>query len=222
VLLFLGWQEVWMMAWFDEPTTEDNRALRREQPFAWLKRSTTPRARVARAVLNRNIDQLPEGYQPVVVRHMRDHWVSGHFELIVARTLQLLGAELEVEQATASGSRPDFLAHFVDHTVTVEAVSPVIDGDAARVAAHHSPLLDLLEKAVPAGWSLLAWDVPLLAEHDSRGAFKQAVHKLLGAIQPPGVGATPIDLEHEFPTGYLRMRLLPKEYDRPIVLEPRH
>lgn len=102
----------------------------------------------------------------------------------------------------------------------MEAVSPLIDEDGTRTAARHSPLLGLLEKAAPMGWSLVVRDVPSLAEHDPRGPFKQTMHRLLSDIKPPSAGATPLELEHEFPTGYLRLRLLPHRYDHPIVCEP--
>lgn len=172
-------------------------------------------------MLNRNIAELSADFQRELFQHLRVQWATGYFELAVARTLQVLGAALEIEQATASGSRPDFLAHFADATITVEATSPVMEGSAAQVVGQRIPLLEILDEAAPAGWSVIVSEVPPLSENGSRKPFKTVVHRLLDGIQPPGKGAVQIDLQHDFPNGgRLRLRLLPEEHDRRIVMEP--
>ncbi len=80
-------------AWFLEPTHSDNTwAANGESIFQWLHRSTLPRARAARQFLNYNISQLPETWRERLYHDLKHRWPSAFFELIVARTLQAIGA----------------------------------------------------------------------------------------------------------------------------------
>jgi hypothetical protein len=83
-------------AWFPEPSrADDTYANRGELLTDWLKRSTAPRAREIRRFLNENLAKVPQDHQLVLYRALHERWHSAFSELIVARTLQLLGGAVE-------------------------------------------------------------------------------------------------------------------------------
>src|SRR5215203_4506485 len=129
--------------WFPEPARADDTYLRRGEPItSWLKRSTIPGAKECRHFLNENLSSLPSGHQRVLYQALHNRWHSAFFEVIVARTLQVLSAEIEIEPGSETGTRMDFLARFSDHTVSVEAVAPVFNADVGETAARRAPLLE--------------------------------------------------------------------------------
>lgn len=154
--------------WFSEPSRVcDTPAYRGESTTDWLARSTSPRAREARRFLNENLSAFPESGRDAMYRalHVREH--SALFELLVARTLQVLGSEIEVEPQSPSGTRVDFLARFdgsPDGTVAVEAVSPVFDADAGETVKLRTPLLDIIESMAPPGYRAWVLSLPRLDE----------------------------------------------------------
>ena len=80
-------------AWLPEPSrADDTYANRGELVTDWLKRSTVPRARKVRRFLNENIAKVPQNHQLVLYLALHERWHSAFSELIVARTLELLGA----------------------------------------------------------------------------------------------------------------------------------
>jgi len=116
-------------------SADDSAAYRSESTTDWLKRSTHPRARAARCFLSENLSAMPGEHRATLYRMLHERWHSAFFELIVGRTLQVLGATLEAEPGGASDTRVDFVARFPDATVAVEAVSPVFGpqvGETAR------------------------------------------------------------------------------------------
>jgi hypothetical protein len=62
--------------------------------------------------LNETLHALPDEHQAAVYQALHDRWTSAFFELIAARTLQVLGASLEVEPGGAEDIRIDFVASF--------------------------------------------------------------------------------------------------------------
>src|SRR5215207_3604421 len=81
--------------WFPEPSRSDDSAANRGEPTTdWLQRSTHPRAKAARRFLNENLSALPSEHQGVLYRMLHERWHSAFFELIVGRTLQVLGATI--------------------------------------------------------------------------------------------------------------------------------
>ena len=127
--------------WFAEPLTDDPTYARRgESTTDWLRRSTVARARESRRFLNEHVNALPAAWQPILVRDLETPWRSAFFELIVARTLQVLGASLVVEPEGLSTTRIDFQATFPDGTVSVEAVAPVFDGSLGRTLQDQAAL----------------------------------------------------------------------------------
>src|SRR5215208_7365311 len=121
-------------AWFPEPSrADDTYANRGELLTDWLKRSTAPRAKEIRRFLNENLAKIPQDHQLVLYRALHERWHSAFPELIVARTLQLLGGTIEAEPESEAGTRIDFQACFAAGEVGVEVVSPVFDPDAGDV-----------------------------------------------------------------------------------------
>ena len=122
-----------MKTWFPEPEKRDDSYARRgESTPSWLARSTLPRARNWRGFLNRNLAALPRGCQQNLYRHLSldDKYQSTFFELVVARMLQELGAFITCEpDKEVDETKIDFVARFPDHTIAVEAISPVFNKD---------------------------------------------------------------------------------------------
>jgi hypothetical protein len=84
--------------WFPEPSAvDDSWRQRREEISDWLSRSTLPRAKGIRRFLNENISQLPAQARSNLFNALHHRFKSAFFELIVARTLQILGATIAVE-----------------------------------------------------------------------------------------------------------------------------
>ena len=210
--------------WFPEPTEiDDTPAYRGESTTDWLARSTSPRAREARRFLNENLSAFPESGRDAMYRALHVRERSALFELIVARTLQVLGAEIEVEPRSPSGTRVDFLSRFEDGTVAVEAVSPVFNADAGETVKRRTPLLDIIESMAPTGCRAWVLSLPRLGPDDSRKAFKAAVRRLFD-LPPPKSGEEPVEVSEDLPEGELRLLVLPKRPGeaggRAVMVEP--
>ena len=197
--------------WFPAPAyTDDTYARRGEPTTLWLQRSTVARAVAYRRFLNENLAVLPRAHQSVLYQALHDRWHSAFFELIVARTLQVLGADIEVEPDSEAGTRIDFLACFPDRTVSVEAVAPVINAAAGEEAKRRNPLLDVIDSLAPPGWTILVVELPNLGPSDSKKRFKEAVKDLLDGQKWPETGSGSKNLIAELPSGRVHLCLLPQ------------
>lgn len=212
--------------WFAEPQTPDNTWARRgESAVDWLSRSTLPRAQACRQFLNHNLAAMPDTWQPRLVRELRHQWTSAFFELMVARTLQVLGGTLTIEAAAADGKRPDFFAQFPNGTVTVEATSPLINREMGEQLKRRNPLLDMVEAHAPIGWWTNVEEMPdlgLSACRRCKRKIRAAVARLL-AVGLPSAGSEEMDLRADLPFGRLRISLLPRNSDpegRGLGMEP--
>jgi hypothetical protein len=146
---------------------------------ASLLGSTTLRAQVARAFLNRQLEALPPEIAAALCHRIRvDPFDQAYFELVVGRFLQLLGATLDYEPVGANGRKVDFRATFPDGSVYVEATSPEYNRESARDVRHQGPLLDIIEDEAPGGWSVAVWELPNLGPNDRRAAFRTAVRAM--------------------------------------------
>lgn len=203
--------------WFSEPSTEDGTwANRGEQTVDWLARSTLPRARAIRRFLNENISLLPEESQAKLVVDLRHRYKSAFFELIVARTLQILGASITVEAKQSDNKHPDFIAQFSDGPVVVEAASPNFNSEAGEEAKDRNPLTDIIESLVPEGWSVQVWELPKIGPSGSKKAFRKAVANML-SIPPPSDDTSELDLTEELPDGTIDLHLVPKRPNWPRI-----
>jgi hypothetical protein len=173
-----------VVRWFPEPFEPDDSWGREgEGVFSWLLRSTLPRARAAREFLNNNLSALPGSFAEKLRRDLENRWQSAFFELIVARTLQVLGGAIKSEEVTPSGRRPDFMANFEDGSIVVEATAPLFEEEVQAEQRDHSPLKRILEGLVPLGWSVLIRELPRIGPADSKKEFKAAAQGLLKVPQ---------------------------------------
>ncbi|MHB8646824.1 MAG: hypothetical protein ACYDAR_13620, partial [Thermomicrobiales bacterium] len=105
---------------FPEPQAPKRRGPKRSStPPDWLRTRDDAFARAMRRYLNENIAQLPEAFQEKVCDDLKKRWDSAYFELIVARTLQLLGGTIEGEPKSEAGTRIDYHAEFSDGVISV-------------------------------------------------------------------------------------------------------
>ncbi len=203
--------------WFPEPTVADDTwAYRGETVIEWLHRSSLPRAKASRQFLNYNISQLPQAWRSRLVHDLnRKQWDSVFFELIVARVLQTLGAELRVEEVTAHGKRPDFQAIFATGTITVEAISPQIDSQIDQDAANQTPLLQIIERLAPPDVTIFVETLPLLNASDSKRDFKRTVADLLN-VQAP-IDEEIIELRADTLKGPIELSVVARHEGWPII-----
>ena len=195
--------------WFPEPARADDSAANRGEPTTdWLGRSTHPRARAARRFLNENLRALPEEHRAALYRALHNRWDSAFFELIVGRTLQVLGAAIQVEPGGASDIRMDFAARFPDGAVAIEAVSPLFGSEVGETTKRRNPLLDIVESESPSDVWVMVTSLPDIGPQDSKKRFRTAVRRLL--VGAGDVGSTPVDVSEELTGGTLGLTLVKK------------
>ena len=130
---------------FPEPEREDLERGRPGEFFdSWLRRSTMPFALELRAFLNGNLTLLPSEMAIALCKSMSaTKFRSTCFELIVARTLSIIGSrELHYERKTTTGRRPDLTASFRDGALAVDATTPEFDREIVEA-------LGLLDRGAP-------------------------------------------------------------------------
>ena len=124
--------------------------------------------------------------------------------------LQELGASITCEpENEVDGTKIDFLARFADHTIAVEATSPVFAKDTAETARDRNRLTDFIEEYVPAGWGVAIVGLPDIGPAGSMKQFKAAVKRMLD-VPPPTEGEEKRELSWEIPQGEIRLNLLAK------------
>jgi hypothetical protein len=105
------------------------------------------------------------------------------FELIVARTLQILGGQIEVEiPVKETNRRPDFYVRFGDETTTVEATVPELNRATGEQMEWNEELVEIIESFTPPVWTVLVWRLPKLGPNDSKREFKRAIARAFQAI----------------------------------------
>ncbi len=195
--------------WFPEPACADDTAANRGEPTTdWLGRSTHPRAIAARRFLNENLRALPQEHRAALYRALHDRWDSAFFELIVGRTLQVLGAAIEVEPGGASDIRMDFAARFSDGAVAMEAVSPIFGSEVGETAKRRNPLLDIVESESPPDVWVMVSSLPDVGPQDSKKPFRAALRRLLAGAG--NVDSAPVGVSEELTGGTLRLTLVKK------------
>ena len=196
--------------WFPEPEELDNTLSSREESISqYLRRSTHPRAIQVRSFLNRNIACLPADARAQFYHDIRKKdFNSGMFELVVARTLQLLGGSLRSEQPNADGRRPDFTAQFREVTVVVEATAPKFDKDMALREKKHGSLLSIIESRVPNGWGVCLESLPDFEFTEPKTDLKQALDKIFNQLQSQDA-EDQLQFHLNLPQGPLKLTLVP-------------
>jgi hypothetical protein len=196
--------------WFSEPSQADESWGRRgESVTSWVERATLPRARATRRFLNENLSMLPHEHQAALYRALHDRWPSAFFELIVARTLQVLGASIEIEPGGAEDIRIDFVARFPDSTVSIEAVAPAFNVEIGEQVKQRNPLLDIIDASAPPHLWVLVESLPELGPSDSKKRFKKTSKRLLDHAATADI-SSPTGFVEELPQGALRLKVIPK------------
>lgn len=210
--------------WFPEPPAVDDTFGRRgESLISWIGRATVPRARETRRFFNENLAFLPEDFQRYLhhTLNQEQQFQSTLFELVVARTLQILGATIEAEPESAAGTRIDFEARFPDGALSVEAIAPVFMGHLGDTMRDRNPLLDIIQDLVPEGWTAWVSEVPGIGPADSKRDFKTAVETMLRDIPPPTDDAGMRTYSREIDAGTITIELYPKRTEgSSIGVEP--
>ncbi|MFQ5771682.1 MAG: hypothetical protein ACE5HX_14205, partial [bacterium] len=178
---------------------------------------TLPRAQAARMFMNYNLSELSIECREYFCKKLQNNWDKMFFELIVARTLQILGGTLQIEKSTPSGKNPDFLASFGSKTIIVEATFPVFQKEFQRSVQRDEPLLNIIEDFAPKGWSIMIHKLPNIGPADSKKEFKRTVKTLL--ILPPAkkdMGERKV--KAKVSTGTVEFTLIPKRISHTAII----
>lgn len=198
---------------FPRPEKPDpNYARLDEATVSWLRRSTLPVADECREFLNRNQSALPEACREGIFKHLRheQHYRDGFFELVVARALQELGADIACEpENPRDGTRVDFVAKFSDGTVFVEAVSPLLDKELQATLSRENPLTDLVKENVPPGWAADIRELPKVGPAEPKRHIRAFLQREMD-IPPPTNDDEEVEIRQSFEQGDLRLILFPQ------------
>jgi hypothetical protein len=199
---------------FPEPAVDDpTYALTAEGMVSWLERSTIARARGYRAFLNRNLKALPvEAGEKIAAKMRSANFEHAHFEMIVGRLLQLLGADLINEPQLPDGHHPDWSALFGDGEILVECTCPAFNPIADQQRSEVEPAAALVERYTPDGWSAVIYRVPHLGPGQRRQEVKTFLKRELASLPPAATATAPVEIEAHLAVGSVHLELLPKRY----------
>ena len=195
---------------FPEPTSPDPTPARRgETTGSWLARSTWIRAVECRRFYDSNLAALPEDAADALCARLRcDRLQAAHFELVVGRFLQVLGAEeLRYEVPGTEGASVDWVAVFADGAVSVEATAPAVNAVIGAAVTAAGPIMDLLLEIAPPGWHPMVVRGPQLAPTEPRRWLRRRLEGLLTEVPPPA--GVPHEIELQLENGLLQISLLP-------------
>jgi hypothetical protein len=165
-----------------------------------------------REFLDKNLSLLPESCREEIGKHLRheQHFRDRFFEVVVGRTLQVLGAEFEYEPVNpVDGSKVDFVATFSDGTVFVEAVSPVLDKEFRAILDREAPLTRLIQENVPPGWAAHIRALPNVGPDEPKRQIKAFLQREM-KLPPPASDDDEIEISESFEQGDLRVILFPQ------------
>ena len=172
---------------FPEPSVDDPTPGRNgESRAAWLRRSTWDRAAETREFYNRNLAALPVDIAKRLCRELHaDRTLAKHFELVVGRFLQLLGASVEYEVEGVEGRRVDWLGRFDDGTVSVEATLPIANGVVGDTVRASQRIVDLAVRLAPPGWYVMIHRVPQFGPNESLRPLRARLRERYAAVPSP-------------------------------------
>jgi len=141
------------------------------------------------------------------LRH--DKSAATHFELVVGRFLQVLGArELRYEVKGSEGPSVDWTAAFEDGEVAVEATAPVVNpaiGEATKAAA---PVLEMVGSIAPAGWHVVVVHAPPLAPGERLASVKRHLSEVFSTLPPRTAPGTVREVTLELKRGVLQVDIV--------------
>lgn len=207
--------------WLTEPVILNNSPCGRdESTFDWLLRCTNAKAKACRQFLNECLGKFPVTIQDKFKHDLKERWTPTYFELIVARFLQEMGAEIELEVENSEGRKPDFLAKFDDEVVIIEAKVPTFNKAAFDSQIHQIPLLELIEANVPDGLGVIVWELPNIPPSDSKKEFRKAIEAIFHSLSSTSI-SLPIELAQEISQGVIRIQIFHYEtIGRKVLAEP--
>lgn len=207
--------------WFPEPDVDDDSFARKDEGwFKWVSRATSDKGKACRAFLNTQISKIPANWQAKLYHDLRSReWDTVLFELIVGRTMQILGASIEVEIPVAgTNKRPDFLARFPDGIITIEATVPSINDTMNQQLTWNEELIEIIETLMPPDWSARVWRLPELGPNDSKQQFKKTITETVAGLVPAHVTDDSIEIHVDFgDIGELSLTLLPQRNEKRAV-----
>jgi hypothetical protein len=163
---------------------------------------------------------MPPSDRDYFVQALRERWDSTFLELILARMVQLLGGQFCMEQQNAEGNRPDFHADFGGHQVTIEVISPVFESKADKERSQDAPLLELINRHAPSGWSISVNQLPDIGLADSKKEFRQVLLQLFREL-PTETEERWYTATRQLSSGRLQLSLFPAVLGHaPIVSGP--
>jgi hypothetical protein len=196
---------------FPEPETDDQSVRRGEDMLAFLGRSTLDHAVELRLFANTNLRLLPPDVARALCKALHgEYFRPSLFELVVARTLQVIGArELIYEAEAQTGRHPDLRATFDDGALIVDATVPEFDADIVKANAAHQPLIQIIEDLIPAGWTFFVEHLPRIGPNDPQREFKAALRAEFAKLPASSEGIAPLSyaLVAQHPQGEIRLLL---------------
>ena len=197
---------------FPEPAADDPTwAKAREGMARWLERSTLPRARAFRQFLNQNLAALAGPAALAIAQDMRTaDFYRAHFEMVVGRTLQVLGGDLRYEVATVTGRRPDWPARFPSGGVVVEATSPAVHLEEEQKRTLLGPVVQLVERLAPEDWSVVVYRLPELGPNDSRAELRRFLEARFALVPPAAHATRHVEIEAYLDCGGVHLELIPR------------
>jgi hypothetical protein len=139
-----------------------------------------------RRFYNENLSALPPTVRDRLCRELRrDRTLAKHFELVVGRYLQLLGAEIDYEVPSSSGRRVDWTGRFPDGTVSVEATVPMANSVIGDTLAASARLVQLAVGSAPRGWWVMIHTVPRLSANEPLRSIRALLLERHSEIPPP-------------------------------------
>lgn len=173
---------------FPEPEVEDpTPASDDETRGQFLRRSTWTRAAAMRDFYNRNLGELPASIAERLCRDLHsDRTVAKHFELVVGRFLQVLGAaRVEYEVPLSDGHRVDWRAIFPDGAVSVEATLPVTDALIGDAMKARRAVVNMIVRQAPRGWWVMIHHVPAIGPNESIQRLRRLVASAFAEAPTP-------------------------------------
>ena len=115
----------------------------------------------------------------------------------------------------------DWLATFADGQLSVEATVPLFDAVVGKVIRRRSRLLEVIEAAVPPGWTAMPFELPDLSENAPLRTYRAAIKRLFEKLpDPAAAGGRIVTLIDEGPEGRIDIAMYPKATGSRLGVEP--
>jgi hypothetical protein len=161
-----------------------------ESRASWLRRSTEERASATRSFYNGNLAALPPDIAQRLCREIQaDRTLAKHFELVVGRFLQVLGASVDYEVEGAEGRRVDWLARFDDGLASIEATLPSANSIVGETLRAAQRIVDLAVRLAPPGWFVMIRRVPRFEPNERLEPVRSLLRRRLASAPPATANA---------------------------------